>query len=169
MSNRIYTTQFDVAAGTAIASPVSQAIVLDDVRLDAVRLIIPPGHAALTGMSIWWGGIQIAPFGTGTWFTGDNEIFDYPFDGEITARGLQLRGYNLDIFLHSFRMRWLVSDRYRGGPAAVSSPQLGGAPPAAGGAAVVSLTSDTTGSGEQLVPAGQQSGVLVPDLAGGVP
>lgn len=166
MSNRIYTTTFTVPALTQIAAPFSQAIVLDDVVLDAVRIIIPSGHVALTGFAIVWAGTQIAPYGVGTWITGNDEIIDYPFDGEITEFGLSVRGYNLDVFPHSFFLRWLVSDRYSGGPVPTSSTQFGTASASSDQAAIGGLSSDTTGSGDQLAP-DQSAGTPTPDLTGG--
>ena len=166
MSNRLYTTNFTVPALTAIAAPFSQAVPLDDVQLDSVRIIIPPGHIALTGLAIFWSGTQIVPYGAGTWISGDDEIIDYPFDGEITEFGLSCVGYNTDIFPHSFKLRWLTTDLYTGGPVATSSQQLGTAQATTDQAAIASLTTDTTSSGGQLAP-DQQSGALVPDLTGG--
>jgi hypothetical protein len=119
-------TAFTVPAGTTQAAPFVQAVALGDEYLESVRLIIPPGHSALTGLRITWSGTQIVPINTGAWHTGDNEIFDIALEENVTARGLSLAGYNLDIYPHSFTVRWVFRDPKAVSPVMVSSPQLAG-------------------------------------------
>ena len=123
MTSYFYTSSLTVPAGTPIAAPVSAAVALTDENLDNVRVIIPAGHAALTGFAITWGGTQVVPYGTGTWITGDDEIIDYPWKDEVTAGGLVVTGYNLDIFPHTFYLRWTLTDRAAASPVIIASPQ----------------------------------------------
>lgn len=121
---RVYESQFTVPAGTAIAAPVSQPVVLEDARLDTVRVLVPDGHSGLTGLRITWGGTQIMPINAGQWIISNDEIFDWPADEEVTANGLSLTGYNTDIYPHTFYLRFQVSDRTGSLVAGVQSGQL---------------------------------------------
>jgi hypothetical protein len=120
---RIYEAQFTVPAGTVIAAPVSQPVVLEDANLDTVRVIVPDGHSGLTGLRITWGGVQILPINPGTWVVSNNEIFDWPADEEVTANGLSLTGYNLDVYPHAFYLRFQISDRAGSPVAGIQSGQ----------------------------------------------
>lgn len=123
MSNRIYTTTFTIPAGTPIATPFVQGVVLDDEHLDRLRIVIPDGPAGLTGLAVTWGGTQIAPYQAGTWVSGNDETIDYDYDGEVTAAGLVLAGYNLDVWPHSFILRWFMSLLTTTSPVVISSAQ----------------------------------------------
>lgn len=120
---RVYESQFTVPAGTAIATPASQAVVLEDANLDTVRVLVPDGHSGLTGLRITAGGTQILPINAGTWIISNDEIFDWPADDEVTANGLSLAGYNLDIYPHTFYLRFQVSDRIGSPVAGIQSGQ----------------------------------------------
>lgn len=124
---RIYTTEFVVPGGTLQSAPHLQAVQLEDNNLDLVRIIVPDGHVGFTGLRITWGGTQVVPFGTGTWWVANNELMDLALDQEVTADGLQLAGYNTDVFDHTFWLRWLVSDLPPRTVAAITSAQAGGA------------------------------------------
>lgn len=141
MSGRFYTTQFVIPANTAIAAPVSQAVILEDAQLDTLTIVIPDGHVGLTGIAITRGGVQTFPFIQGTWLTGNNDVVQYPYDGEITANGFVLSGYNTDIYPHSFYLRWEISDLTAASPVQITSPQAGAAPAPADIASIAALTS----------------------------
>jgi hypothetical protein len=121
---RVYESQFTVPAGTAIAAPVTQPLVLEDAHLDTVRVLVPDGHSGLTGLRITWGGVQILPINPGTWIISNDEIFDWPADDEVTANGLSLAGYNTDIYPHTFYLRFQVTDRTANPAAGIQSGQL---------------------------------------------
>jgi len=140
LSDRIYTTTFTVPAGTAIASPFVQAVTLDDATLDVVDVVIPDGHVGLTGLAITWGGTQIMPYIQGTWVTGNNDEIHWAYGAEITAGGLVLRGYNTDLYAHSFLLRWHVSALGKGSPVVIESPQSAAAPAGDTFASVAALT-----------------------------
>jgi len=125
---RLYETTFTVPAlGNA-----TLAVPLEDNNLDTVRIVVPAGHCGLTGLRILWGGMQVVPFGQGTFIVANDEVIDYAWDDQITADGLTLAGFNNDIFPHNFYLRWVISDLQSGGqPVTIVSPQLTGAPDAA--------------------------------------
>lgn len=124
MSSYFYVTDFTVPAGTAIASPAVQVVTLDDKILDSIRFVIPDGHVGLTGVAVKSQGVNIAPYLQGTWLIANNEVVDFPYDALIAENQLQLWGYNLDVFPHTFHMRWVMSDIEPAGlPVDIASPQ----------------------------------------------
>lgn len=146
MTGRLYVSQLTVPAATPIAAPVSQKVPLDDINLDKVTVVIPSGHALLTGVAIFWSGVQIAPYITGTWLSGDDETIDFAYDDEITASGLQVVAYNTDAFPHSFLFRWFLSTIQAQTPVTIDSPQAATAPLPADVATIVNLTGTTDAS-----------------------
>ncbi len=120
---RVYEVQFTVPAGTPIAAPAVQPVVLSDANLDTVRVLVPDGHSGLTGLRITWAGTQIMPYNVGTWLISNDEIFDWPADDEITANGLSLAGYNLDIYPHTFYLRFQIGTRHTSPVAGIQSGQ----------------------------------------------
>ena len=164
--NRLYETTFTVAAGTALAAPQLAPVALEDASLVSVRIVIPDGHNGLTGLQVRWAGTQVIPFGTGTWITANDEVMDIPWDGEITATGLALAGYNTDVFAHSFYLRWLVEDLAPASTVTVVSAQASG-PAAVDSTGVADLTASTAPDNAlaDFNPVTGDTGQVVPDVA----
>lgn len=162
---RLYGTTFTVPAGTAIAAPVLAAVPLEDNWLESVRIVIPDGHSGLTGLQVRWSGVQVVPYGQGTWITANNEIIDFPWADEITAGGLALAGYNTDVFPHSFWLRWTVADLPAKSTATVVSAQAAG-PVGPDTSGVADLTSATApdASLPDVGTAFGDTGQAVPDV-----
>lgn len=162
---RLYETTFTVAAGTAIAAPQLLPVALEDAQLESVRIIIPDGHNGLTGLQIQWSGVQVVPFGQGTWITANGEVIDWDWADEITAGGLALAGYNTDVFAHSFYLRWTIADLAAQPTATVVSAQAAG-PVAADTSGVADLTSATVpdASLPDVGTAFGDTGLPVPDV-----
>jgi hypothetical protein len=123
VSTRMYPTVFTVPAGTAIATPVKLPVVLEDNLLDNVDIVIPDGHAGLTGLAILWSGAPFFPFTENSYLIGNNEKVPFPYGGEIAANGFTLAGYNTDIYPHSFYLRWQISDLGAALPVSIESAQ----------------------------------------------
>lgn len=139
MNPRLYTTQLTVPAGTPIAAPVTAPVVLDDLNLDSVEIIIPDGHVQLTGIAITSGGFPVIPFNIGTWISGNNDRLTFDYDAEITANGLTVAGYNLDIYPHTFYLRWQLS-RKTAASVVIESPQASAVAAPADIAAIADLS-----------------------------
>ena len=168
MTGRIYTTVFTVPAHTLPAAPVTQPVALDDEILDTVEIVIPDGHAALTGIAVLWSGVQIAPYVAGQWVSGDGDKISYDYNGEITAAGLSLAGYNTDVYQHTFYLRWYMSLRGSQLPVVIDSAQASGTQSAAAVNAITSLAGTVTATEPQpaTVPAGPALVPAVPVVTG---
>jgi hypothetical protein len=164
--SRLYVTPFTIPAGTTAAAPVFQAVTLDDIVLDKVRLIIPDGVNGLAFVAAISQGVNIVPYAQGTFITGNDEPLDFDYGDLVQQHLITLTGYNLDVYPHTFTFRWFMSDRPGVSPVVIASPQAGAAPAAADVAAIANLSGATPdGLPGLTVPADAASAVLA--LTGG--
>lgn len=130
MTDRVYTTQLTVPAGTLQSAPVSQQVVLDDIQLDSVQVIIPDGHASLTGCAVVAGGNPVVPFTIGTFISGNGEAPEFSYGAQVGANQLTVIAFNTDVYPHTFYFRWRMSDQ-KAAPVVIESPQASTVPAAA--------------------------------------
>lgn len=122
--NRQFRTFKDtVPAGTAIAAPQTTAWNLGNVDVETLEVMIPRGHAGLTGVHVDYQGVALLPFSSPpTFLVANDETITVPIDLEIGAP-LSLVAYNLDVFAHAFYWRALVNV-FLGGDIGSQSPVL---------------------------------------------
>lgn len=100
----------DTPAQTLQAAPQNTTIVLGTVVLLEAHLIIPPGHAGLTGWQLRLANQQVVPYGPeGSFIVGDDDKIDFIFE-RIVGLGLVVRTYNLGQYSHSHLCRMKVTD-----------------------------------------------------------
>jgi hypothetical protein len=100
-----YSLVFTVPKNTAEEAPYEQKLPVTGGILHQVSVVIPPGHAGLTGCALDQGLHQIAPTNQNEWFRGDDVRFSYDEYVELPpdTRELVLRGFNLDtLYDHGF-------------------------------------------------------------------
>ena len=96
---------FTVPRNTLETAPFEQNLKISSGILHQVSVVIPPGHACLTGCALDIGLHQIAPTNQNEWFKGDDTRWMYPEYIEIPPgeHELNLRGYNTDdTYDHAF-------------------------------------------------------------------
>lgn len=108
--DRLYLLSAFTPKNTAIVAPVSTPWPMEDAHLDRITVIIPDGHAGLTGIRVLWAGTQIIPFSTNVYLTGNDRVVPIQFDDYITVTGLVIQTYNTDIFDHTFFLEAIISD-----------------------------------------------------------
>lgn len=102
------TVNVTVAAGTAQAAPATTAWSLGNVVVETLEVMIPRGHAGLTGVHVDYQGVTLLPWGEPPSFlVANDETITVPLDLEIGAP-LSVVAYNLDSFSHTFYWRALV-------------------------------------------------------------
>jgi hypothetical protein len=99
-----------VTAGTAIATPVSQALTPSEEIVTDLEIVIPTGHVGLTGIAIFYASRQVIPFDTGDWITANGDVIHWPLSDFPTGGQWVAKAYNTDVYDHSFYLRWLVND-----------------------------------------------------------
>jgi len=107
----LYTKALTIPPNTGKDNPKEAKITLEGDILTEITIIIPPGHAGLTGLAIFYGIEQLAPLPSGEWFIGDNERISWVERWEIPEGEAEIiiRGYNEDdTYPHSFICRFEV-------------------------------------------------------------
>lgn len=109
LHRQLRTQQVTVPAGTLQAAPQTTAWDLGAVIVEWVEVMIPKGHAGLTGVHLDYQGVALVPFATPPEFlVARDETVRVPVDLEIGAP-LSVVSYNLDVFSHSFYWRAFVN------------------------------------------------------------
>ena len=74
-----------------------------------VTIVIPPGHAGLTGLQLWYAGGAAIPYDSG-WYSGDDDII--PLDlSDTFPQGVpwSVAMINNDVVSHSWQTRWALN------------------------------------------------------------
>jgi len=109
-----------IPAGTAIATPATTDISIPQYVVDTIQIIVPPGPNGLVGFRMLNAGQQLIPYLSNDWIVANNENIIWPLSDQITSGSWQVAGYNLGIYDHSLRVRFLVSPVPAGGAAGVT-------------------------------------------------
>lgn len=110
MAERIEVFKFTIADGTLDTAPVDNDIDMADGEVERFEILIPRGHAGLTGFAFVYSGTQVIPKNSGFIVGGDSETIVWPVAGFPTGRKWVFRAFNEDLFLHSFYLRVLVNE-----------------------------------------------------------
>ena len=73
----IYVEEITAPAGTSKDNPVTKDVEVTKGLVYKINIVIPSGHAGLTGLWITRGNFQVWPVVAGTFFKGDNEHIDF--------------------------------------------------------------------------------------------
>lgn len=96
-----------VPAGTTTAAPSVQLSVGADIwQVVKVTILIPPGHACLTGIQLWYAGGPAIPYNSG-WYCGDDDKIPIELGNDF-PQGVpwSVAMVNSDIQSHTFQTRW---------------------------------------------------------------
>ncbi len=94
----IYSFKFVIPKNTPKDNPFIQKFKVKKYVLKKVIVRIPPGHAGLTGLQIWYGNEQLIPKNEGSWITGSNEWIEWDEYYVLFEQPQELtfKGYNED-------------------------------------------------------------------------
>lgn len=109
-ARRTVQTTIAVPASTLPTAPQISAYDLGDVLLERLEVIIPDGHAGLTGIAVVYDGQGVVPWATTPVFligNGETPTFDVDFRFGHPA---QVWAYNEGVYAHSFYLRATVRD-----------------------------------------------------------
>lgn len=104
--------EITTAANTAIAAPQQTVLALANFVIQRVRVIVPIGHAGLTGIRVEYDGRPLLPWAEGAvhWLVADDyaDTFDVDFP---TGHALNVFTYNTDdTFAHTHYLGFDVVD-----------------------------------------------------------
>lgn len=99
---------------TTAAAPQSTNWTVGNGALDRVDIVIPPGHQALTGIQLQWGGRQLVPYDGAEFVQGDDDEITVELGVYVHTGIVVVRTFNTDdTFPHSFILRGYVVDLAR--------------------------------------------------------
>jgi len=93
-----------IPAGTAVAAGFTSDLSFPARVVTEIHVRVPPGPRGEVGFALGSGGVQIVPYGSGSWIVTDNEDLIFPLDDTITSGAWQLLGYNTGSFPHTLRI-----------------------------------------------------------------
>lgn len=99
-----------VPPSTAIAAPTSTDMEFQPAEVVGIEIDIPDGHSGLTGLAIAYGHQPVLPYSPGAWIIGNDDKIEWALHNLTDSGTFQAITYNLDIFPHSFYVRFLVDD-----------------------------------------------------------
>lgn len=120
MADRFEIFDVTVTARTAKASAVETGTSFFDGLVTGVEIVIPDGHAGLTGIRLLQAHQQIIPRTFGAFITGNDEVVRWPISNVINNGAWSVQCYNTDIFDHMFHVRYLIDEN--GLPSAARVP-----------------------------------------------
>jgi len=107
----IYVTTITTPANTSKTLPKEVYFEIKGEFLSEVQIVIPPGHAGLTGIAVFYGIHQLFPLPRGEWLSGEDERISFPERWEIpfAKASLRILTYNEDdTYGHSFIIRFIT-------------------------------------------------------------
>ena len=123
MSDVFQTYNVYCPALTLESAPVTALnIAAGNWTVDKVTIVIPAGHAGLTGIQLWYGGGPAIPYESG-WFSGDDDVIPIQ-PSNIFPAGVpwSVAMLNNDVIQHGWQTRWELS--YLPSGTATSTPTV---------------------------------------------
>lgn len=120
MANRFEVFDVTVPASTLKANAVETPTAFADGIVTGVEIVIPDGHAGLTGIAILQAHSQVIPWTSGAYITGNDEIIKWDTAGFIQNGAWSVSCYNSDVYAHTFHVRYLVNESTIGGPGSLA-------------------------------------------------
>lgn len=116
MADRVHVVAVTTPAGTPATAPLRTVLGLQTEAIERVEVVIPAGHAGLTGIALAIGDSRVIP-AEGDFITGNDEVISWPVEGSLYQGRLEVHTYNDDVFDHTHHVRVLTTL-----PAAVARP-----------------------------------------------
>lgn len=127
MPGRVYEGDLVVPAGTTAAAPATAALPIDQGTLVKVTLVVPPGHAGLTGFQLRLAGTAIVPYAGAAWIVANAYTDSWELDQDVVPGNITLAGYNTDVYPHTFYVRALLAQRQAPSALLAATPSAGAA------------------------------------------
>lgn len=111
MAQRVEIFQVTAAAGTQQAAAAETILEMTPGIVRQLEIVIPPGHAGLTGIAIAQAHQIILPRKGNVWIIGDDDKITWPLENFLDADTWSAFAYNTDaVFPHSWYLRFLLDE-----------------------------------------------------------
>lgn len=115
MAERFQFFTITAPAGTLQSAPLSVATPFNPGVVVEIEVIIPDGHAGLTGIRFTNAGVAVIPFNQSTFIVSNDEKIRWPLDGFLDSTDWAAQVFNTDVYDHSFFVRYLVNENQPSG------------------------------------------------------
>ena len=97
---------------TLQAAPLVQDISFPLGAVRELEIIVPAGHAFITGIAIMQSQQIVIPYTGSVWVISDDESIKWPYDDRLKNGSWQVSCFNLDpTYAHTWYLRFLVDSR----------------------------------------------------------
>ena len=111
MARRTFPVRITTPSGTIRTSPQTTAVSLPRGTLVLIDVLVPSGHAGLTGLALRYAGEHIWPWGPDTWLEADDDTITTELDFPLGGSTLDVLTYNTDdTYDHDHLLRLTVAD-----------------------------------------------------------
>src|SRR6266702_3460600 len=105
---QVFTFTATIPAGTPQGAPATTNLPLPDGDVTLIEALVPPGPNGLMSFRFTSGGLQMIPYGQGTFVTANDENLHWALAGQISSGAWQLQGFNAGAYDHSIYLRFHV-------------------------------------------------------------
>lgn len=111
MAQRVEISSVTCPANTAQANAIETSLAFNPGIVREVEIVIPAGHAGVTGLALANAHQIIIPASGNVWIIGDDDVLRWPLDGYINSGAWSAFTYNTDFANpHSWYFRWLIDE-----------------------------------------------------------
>lgn len=109
-ASRIEAFEVTIPPGTTKAAPLEVPTAFNAADVIGAEIRIPNGHNFLTGIRLAFAHQAVIPRTEGGWIVDNNVPLSYDLTGYGDTGAWSCFGYNLDIYPHTFHVRFLLLD-----------------------------------------------------------
>jgi hypothetical protein len=109
MAQQVYAFPVTVAAGTPSTAPTAVDVSFPQAIVTEVQIIVPDGHAGLTGIALQQAHQAVIPKNAGHFIVSNDEKLSFPLEDFLDNGNWQALVYNTDIYGHTFYLRFLCA------------------------------------------------------------
>lgn len=109
-ASRVEQFEVVVPANTLQAAPIEVDTSWPPGELLGVRIRIPNGHVFHTGIRLLMAHAQAVPHTSGSWISGNDDLFEPDLVGQLNTGAWSAQVYNTDPIPHTFHVTYYVLD-----------------------------------------------------------
>lgn len=110
MAQRIETFTVECPAGTLRSRPVEVSVAFNPGVVERVEIVIPDGHAGLTGLALANSHQIVIPYTKREFVIGNGETIPWPLEGFTDSGAWSAFVYNEDVYAHRWFLRFLIAE-----------------------------------------------------------
>lgn len=93
-------------ANTAVTAPLESQFTFPTGIVRHVWIVIPAGHAGLTGIALGYGHTPVVPYSNGGFVSGDDEVLDFDWRDRVPGARWAAFMVNVDAIAHTWQVRF---------------------------------------------------------------